>query len=299
MAAEINGSSNAAITDEIDACDDGEAPPDEVDACDDGEAPADEARPQLSAAQRARIERNRLRARALQDARLVRRPPKTGIEVEENVKTLTVGGTRLVDSGGGFLLEEAEAPPPPRVARDAPVVDPSERPTCMDCERTFPQSYLFDTFGYGVCDSCRDEDGAHSLLTRTEAKSEFRLKDCDLDLRPPPLRCVRRRNPHRGARSDMRLYLRAQVEARAREVWGSEEALERERERRTAARARAGQKAAARRLRALRMDTRSSLFDRAHAAHAHRFGPERHDAAADEYARTCLDCGHVETYEKM
>ncbi|XP_063824577.1 DNA repair protein complementing XP-A cells homolog isoform X2 [Ostrinia nubilalis] len=228
-----------------------------------------------------------------------RTPASTGIEVEENVKTLTVGGTRLVDSGGGFLLEEAEAPPPPRVARDAPVVDPSERPTCMDCERTFPQSYLFDTFGYGVCDSCRDEDGAHSLLTRTEAKSEFRLKDCDLDLRPPPLRCVRRRNPHRGARSDMRLYLRAQVEARAREVWGSEEALERERERRTAARARAGQKAAARRLRALRMDTRSSLFDRAHAAHAHRFGPERHDAAADEYARTCLDCGHVETYEKM
>lgn len=119
-----------------------------------------------------------------------------------------------------------------------------------------------------------------------------------MDARPPPLRCVRRRNPH-ARRGDMRLYLRAQVEQRARDVWGSEEALLREREARDAARERARHKQTARRLRALRMDVRGSLYERAHAPHRHRFGAESRDAAADLYRRTCEDCGHVETYEKM
>lgn len=148
---------------------------------------------------------------------------------------------------------------------------------------------------------CRRPDDTHALLTRTEAKSEFLLKDCDLDARPPPLRALVRRNPHaaRGASSDMRLYVRAAVEARAREVWGGEAQLRDERARRDELRARTAVKAQQRRLRALRMDVRSSLFRRAPAAHQHRWGPERHDAAADEYERACLDCGHTETYEKM
>lgn len=78
-----------------------------------------------------------------------------------------------------------------------------------------------------------------------------------------------------------------------------QEALEEERARRVEARAVTQHKQTARRLRALRMDVRSSLFDRSHATHEHRFGPERHDPAADVYERTCLDCGHVESYEKM
>lgn len=64
MAAEKEESSMAAHTQESEECSPG------------GAAPA-----QLSAAQRARIERNRLRARALQDARLVRRPPKWAREL--------------------------------------------------------------------------------------------------------------------------------------------------------------------------------------------------------------------------
>lgn len=144
----------------------------------------------------------------------------------------------------------------------------------------------------------RDDEDAHSLITRTEAKSEFLLKDCDLDLRPPPLRCVRRRNPHRARFAEMRLYLRAQVRERALAVWGSEEALARERAERRARRGRAADTAARRRLRALRMDVRSSLYDRTRAAHQHAFGPETYDEAADAYSRACA-CGHVETYEKM
>lgn len=135
-------------------------------------------------------------------------------------------------------------------------------------------------------------------MTRTEAKSAYLLKDCDLDLRPPPLRFVRRRNPHGSRLGDMRLYLRAQVEARALQVWGSWRALREERERRAAARSRSQQSQTARRLRALRMDVRSSLFDRTRAPHDHEFGAEQYDAATDQYSRACA-CGHVETYEKM
>ncbi|CAK1601510.1 unnamed protein product [Parnassius mnemosyne] len=251
----------------------------------------------LSAAQRARIERNRQRARALKEARIVHRPPTNDAS---DVREISVGKTRALDTGGGFLLEEegADAASAPRAAPPAPLVHRTEQPRCLECDRLFPQSYLFDTFDYSVCDECRDEE-AHALVTRTEAKSEFLLQDCDLDMRSPALRCVRRRNPHRARFAEMRLYLRAQVEARALAVWGSAERLQAERAARRQRRERTEQRAAARRLRALRMDVRSSLFDRTHAPHDHRFADEVYDADADEYSRTCLDCGHVQTYEKM
>ncbi|XP_050347285.1 DNA repair protein complementing XP-A cells homolog [Nymphalis io] len=246
----------------------------------------------LTAAQRARAERNRQKARALREARLVQRPNTEGCQrIERNA-------IRALDSGGGFLLEEEPAPDATPCLRPAPVVHRSEQPHCLVCELPFPQSYLFDTFDYSVCDACRDDEDAHSLITRTEAKSEYLLKDCDLDSRPPALRCVRRRNPHRSRFAEMRLYLRAQVEERALLVWGSAEELQRELEERRARRDKAADTAARRRLRALRMDVRSSLYDRTRAHHEHAFGPEIYDADADVYRRSC-DCGHVETYEKM
>ncbi|XP_052748882.1 DNA repair protein complementing XP-A cells homolog isoform X2 [Galleria mellonella] len=245
----------------------------------------------LTAAQRARCERQRLRARALRDARLPQRPGGGG----------GGGGGALagLDSGGGFLLDGAE--PAPRLrAPPAPLVHASEQPHCLLCDRPFPQSFLFDSFDYHVCDACRDDEDAHALIPRTEAKSEFLLKDCDLDARPPPLRCVRRRNPHRPGHGEMRLYLRAQVEERALAVWGSAERLHEERERRREARELLQRRRAQRHLRQLRMDVRSSLYDRSHAAHQHRYGPERPAADDDDaYERACLDCGHVQTYEKM
>ena len=64
-----------------------------------------------------------------------------------------------------------------------------------------------------------DFDGKHSLITRTDAKNEYLLKDCDLDVREPKLKFIIKRNPHYKARSDMRLYLRSQIEQRAIEVW--------------------------------------------------------------------------------
>lgn len=246
--------------------------------------------PKLSAAQRARIERNRLRARALRDARPALVP-------------LAAATRSVPDTGGGFIPdedEEAGGDGARVVAPPAPLVHPGEQPRCEECARPFPQSYLFDAFGHSVCDACRDDADRHALITRTEAKTGYLLKDCDLDSRPPPLRCVRRRNPHSARYGDMRLYLRSQVEARALEVWGSEERLEEEHARRRDGAARLKLARSERRLRALRMDVRSSLYDRSHATHAHSFGPEqRLGDDEDTYSRECLTCGFQETYEKM
>lgn len=261
----------------------------------------------LTAAQRARTERNRLRARALHDARLVTRTAR---------HAPAALARSHADTGGGFLPEaeepsDAGAHSAASITQPAaPIVHPSEQPRCIECGLPFPQSYLFDTFEHRVCDECRDDGEKHALITRTEAKSEYLLKDCDLDSRPPPLRCVRRRNPHSSRYGDMRLYLRAQVEERALEVWGGAERIEAERARREEGRLKVKHKRAQKRMRALRMDVRSSLYERSHASHQHAFGPERplrpqqpqhqqSDSDTDTYCRECTTCGYIETYEKI
>lgn len=64
---------------------------------------------------------------------------------------------------------------------------------------------------FKVCDGCRDSDEKHSLITRTEAKTEYLLKDCDLDKRLPLLKFICRKNPHNVRWGDMKLYLHLQV----------------------------------------------------------------------------------------
>lgn len=149
-------------------------------------------------------------------------------------------------------------------------------------------------------EAATESDEELELVTRTEAKSEFLLQDCDLDKREPALRAVRRRNPHRPGGADMRLYLRAQLRARAHEVWGGALQLDEERARREERRLKTRSRQSERRVRALRRDVRSALFVKTRAAHEHRWGPERAlPADPDTYTRVCLECGHEETYEKM
>jgi len=76
----------------------------------------------------------------------------------------------------------------------------------------------------------RDKEGKHSLITKTEAKQEYLLKDCDLDKREPVLKYILRKNPHNANWGEMKLYLHLQIEQRALEVWGSEENLLKEKE---------------------------------------------------------------------
>ncbi|XP_048489041.1 DNA repair protein complementing XP-A cells homolog [Plutella xylostella] len=254
----------------------------------------------LTAAQRARAERQRLRAREL---RAAAKPDKyCRDEKESGPRAIVSGGEKLLDTGGGFLLPASEAPraaPAPAPALPAPPPRRADWPACVQCGARFPSSYLLDKFSWAACDACREHE-QHELLTRTEAKELFLLKDCDLDLRPPPLPCERRRNPHHRA-GDMRLYLRAQLQARAHEVWGGEAGLAAARGERERRREGARGKRYAAELRALRMEARGSLYAAARAGHEHRWGAEAPAPAAgdDMYQRTCLDCDHTQLYEKM
>lgn len=49
------------------------------------------------------------------------------------------------------------------------------------------------------------------LITKTEAKKEYLLKDCDFDLRSPPLKFILGKNPHNSRWGEMKLYLLLQV----------------------------------------------------------------------------------------
>ncbi|XP_058460052.1 DNA repair protein complementing XP-A cells homolog [Malaya genurostris] len=266
----------------------------------------------ISDSDRQRIEANRQRALNLRQARLTahpygngkQRPQETAIAVNNVIK---VSGTKFIDSGGGFLIEQRTCVDP---VEDVPVDEkeiekdsipvPIEFDECLDCGDRFADSYLLNTFDYKICDACRDSDGKHSLITRTEAKQEYLLKDCDLDKREPILKYISRKNPHNVRWGEMKLYLHLQIEQRALEVWGTEENLIKEKELREEKREVTKVKKYNKRLKELRMDVRSSLYDKTIQGHVHSWGDsEVYNEEEDTYTRTCESCNHSETYEKM
>ena len=66
----------------------------------------------------------------------------------------------------------------------------------------------------------------YELITRTDAKKEFLLKDCDFDFREPMLKFIVKKNPHNKKWGEMKLYLKFQCRERAMTVHESEENLE-------------------------------------------------------------------------
>lgn len=125
------------------------------------------------------------------------------------------------------------------------------------------------------------------------------LKDCDIDKRDPPLKFISRANPHNVRWGEMKLYLQAQVEARAMEVWGSEEKLQEEIKSREEKRIIAKTKKYQKQMKELRMNVRSSLYNKTSAAHVHKFDSEVYNESSDDYSHTCKTCGYSETFEKM
>nr|XP_057945603.1 DNA repair protein complementing XP-A cells [Doryrhamphus excisus] len=253
--------------------------------------------PELSAAMRAKIERNRQQALMLRQARIASRP-----------LAATQGGTsakvcRTIDSGAGFFIEEEGEEETQKtikvVHQPAPVIEPDYL-VCDDCQKPFMDSYLSNSFDLHVCDKCRDNDEKHKLISRTEAKQHYLLKDCDMDKREPPLRFILKKNPHNPRWGDMKLYLKLQVEKRCMEVWGSEAALEEAKETREGNREVQKQKRFNKKVKELRRAVRSSMWTKDTSAHQHQYGPEVVvDPEEDLYKKTCTTCGHELTYEKM
>ncbi|XP_015705451.1 DNA repair protein complementing XP-A cells [Coturnix japonica] len=251
-------------------------------------------RPAISAAAMARMERNRRRALALRQARLAARPyPAAG-------GARVRGPAKDVDTGGGFFLqdEEEEQHSADRIVHPpAPVLE-FDYLICGDCGKEFMDSYLMQHFDWATCDNCRDTEDKHKLITRTEAKEEYLLKDCDLDKREPVLRFIVKKNPHNPRWGDMKLYLKLQVIKRALEVWGSEESLQEAKEQRRDSREKMKQKKFDKKVKELRRAVRSSLWKKTTSIHEHEYGPEE-NIDEDTYKKTCTVCGHELTYEKM
>ncbi|KAL7743754.1 hypothetical protein ACLKA6_016814 [Drosophila palustris] len=271
----------------------------------------------LTNAQRARIERNQAKAQKLREAKLVAHPYKnianaTASEerpVGQGNAVIKVQGTKYIDSGGGFLLEQPVLPagdnkvatnePATAIIEDA-IAIPVVYEECLECGDQYADSYLFTNFGYSVCDKCRDNEERHSLITRTEAKAEYLLKDCDFDKREPILRYISRKNPHNVRWGEMKLYLHQQVLQRAMEVWGSAEELTRQHELREDKREVGKARKYNKQMKQLRMEVRSSLFTKkTHAVHEHEFGPDTYNEDDDNYTHSCTTCPYTETYEKM
>lgn len=215
---------------------------------------------------------------------------------------------KLVDGGGGFFIEEEEDGVQEErmvVSLPAPLMPP-DQPDCDECGKRFPDSWLFRTFGANVCDDCKDcdKDGPHQLITKTDGKKDFLLKDADFekgerDAEFVPLKFILRKNPHNPRWGDMKLFLRAQVEERALKVWGTEEALEKEHEAREERNVAVKGKRYEKKMKELRKAVRSSLFTKDIGVHTHTYGEETYHEDKDEYSKDCSGCGHVHTYEKM
>ncbi|CAL8111771.1 unnamed protein product [Orchesella dallaii] len=215
-----------------------------------------------------------------------------------------VHGTKLIDTGGGFLIEEKDLVEQEEAERvivphEAPFM-PTDVPHCMECENEFQDSFLFKNYDFPVCDSCKDIDEKHKLITRTDAKNEYLLKDVDLDKREPILRFMTKPNPHNSSWGDMKLYLRLQIEERAIVVWGSLDKIDEQQEVREENRVKTKIKKYNKKMKVLRMSARSSLYTKDFTPHEHVWGSEVCvDEDEDQFKHTCTECGQEEVFEKM
>src|SRR6218665_503910 len=57
----------------------------------------------------------------------------------------------------------------------------------------------------------RDMDDKHRLITKTDAKDKYLLKDVDLERREPTLKFILKKNPHNTRWGEMKLFLESQV----------------------------------------------------------------------------------------
>ncbi|CAH8461512.1 unnamed protein product [Heterobilharzia americana] len=286
---------------------------------------------ELTEEERLRVERNRERAVELRLSQVVANDRH---DVYASVPQSKI--SRKLLSDGGFILEDEVANHHPYTEKDEEFSDPElnstnkprkrkkvsvkqpntgpdlfikdsdipippdiEKPICDICHKPFEESFLRKTFEVDVCDKCRDPKNIHALITKSTAKERYLLNDVDLDKREPKLNYLLKRNPHNSSWGDMRLYLEAQIAERALEIWGCEEALEEERERRLKRNEESKLKSYSKKVKELKLQTRSSLYMKVHKSHEHTFGAEKYDSKLDIYYKCCIDCDYKSTYEKL
>lgn len=254
----------------------------------------------LSDAQKLRIEQNKQKAIQLKKARLTSHPYAAVSQSSQIGKSHSSKPSKVVDSGGGFLLEEEEVEPD-KLLEDLPgaFLD-GDLLLCDECLKPFTESFLYSKFELSVCDGCRDKDDKHKLISKSDAMNVYLLNDSHLSTREPILKYIVRKNPHNPRWGDMKLFLECQVAERSLEIWETEEKLEEERERRLENHEKLKQKKYDKKVKELRKAVRSSLIKVDSGSHEHKYGEETCiNEEDDEYSKTCIECGHTITYEKM
>ncbi|CAD5207437.1 unnamed protein product [Bursaphelenchus okinawaensis] len=175
----------------------------------------------------------------------------------------------------------------------------TEKPdNCLECERALGPSYLWDTYNHAVCDLCKDLKNKHVVISRTEAKKRYVLKDEDLDHRKPILRYQSKKNPHNPRYGDMKLYLLSQVEERAKMVHGTLEQVEITKDERREKREKQVNKRFENRIKAMRKEMRPDVILKSDAIHEHEYGPEESDGNGN-YWMICKTCEYKNEYERL
>lgn len=228
--------------------------------------------------------------------------------MEGGGKMIKVDGSKFIDTAGGFLIDEKDieeheeevAAKIQKLNEEQGEEVPLTYFQCVECEEEFVESYLQKYFELSCCDKCKNLDETHELITKTAAREEYLLKDCDFDRREPPLKFISRKNPHKSTWAEMKLYLKLQVEARAIEIYGSLEEIQKQKEEREEKRQVSKIKKYNKQLTELRKNVRSTLYDnRTKASHTHEFGPSTYNEETDEYTHVCVTCNFSETYEEL
>jgi DNA-repair protein complementing XP-A cells len=153
----------------------------------------------------------------------------------------------MVDTKGGFLYTEPEAPKEKETAENVYGV-------CQDCGSIDIHQEYFRFYKVPICRECTKKP-IYSQLTKTEAKEDYLLTESELKALP----FIMKRNPHKSTYSNMLLYLRKQLEDFAIEKYGSLDELDREMEKREMKKEEKRQKNFKRKLIELRKKTRTSL----------------------------------------
>ncbi|VDO42907.1 hypothetical protein V3C99_004757 [Haemonchus contortus] len=184
---------------------------------------------------------------------------------------------------------------------DAKFADQECPDNCIKCKKPMFDSWLWERYSHPVCDGCRDDLGEHKLIPRTEAKSFYLLKDCDLDLRKPVLRYWSKKNPHNPRYGDMKLYLKCQVVERMLEIYGSWSEFEAEKKLRASQKEVRAEKNFEKKVKEMRQHIRglSGVKIEESAVHEHTYGEEEYDESKDEYSKQCTQCDYVLRYEKL
>ena len=188
---------------------------------------------------------------------------------------------------------------------------------CVDCKEKLGQDKFFEAFTLSVCFDCqragKGQGGKYQVITKSKAKDEYLLTDRHLAKERGGLGCMTVPNPRDNRYGDMRLYLRAQVEQLALQLWGSDEALFDEKERRVQERLqKAEQKkrkaskpghGGDRNQAAAKRQAAQAAKHRAHVAsvaHTHSFSPDEvYDEESDTWTKTCTECGFEVQYERL